>query len=136
PFKNRYQRARPFAVHYAGSCLPADDPLLKEEGSYPGGQTGIGMVFGTILAEIEPARAQALRQRGWDFGQSRVICDGQWQSDVDAGRELGTRVLARLRRNAQFNADLAAAKGEVAGAIARGVKPSGRCAAFSAVASR
>jgi acid phosphatase (class A) len=38
------------------------------------------------LAELIPSRADAILQRGRDYGQSRLVCDAHWQSDIDAGR--------------------------------------------------
>lgn len=38
------------------------------------------------LAELRPDRADTILKRGRDFGESRVICDQEWQSDIEAGR--------------------------------------------------
>lgn len=129
PAKNRYKRPRPFAVHNGASCLPSDDAMLRIEGSYPGGQSATGWAFGHILATLNPARSTALLQRGDDFSQNRVICDGQWQSDIDAGREIGMLILARLQADPQFQADLRDAQVEVSKGLASGSNPPKQCPA-------
>ena len=73
--------------------------------------------------------------RGRDFGQSRLICDAQWQSDVDAGEQVGTLVVARLRRDKTFLADLQSAKVEVAHVLATTAKPPAGCGKM-AIAAR
>lgn len=82
-----------------------------------------------ILAEIQPERATELMTRGLAYGQSRVICDAHWQSDVDAGRIMGAATVASLHVNPEFLADLAAAKEEVKAAQKAGLKPAEDCAA-------
>jgi acid phosphatase (class A) len=67
--------------------------------------------------------------RGIAFGQSRVICDAHWQSDVDAGRIMGAATFARLQTNATFVADLKAAKAEVEAAKTKHAMPAQVCAA-------
>jgi acid phosphatase (class A) len=55
-----------------------------------------------------------------------------WQSDVDAGRQVGAAVVAGLQQDAEFMADLAAARAEVIKAR-KGGQPAGRdCTAEAA----
>lgn len=89
------------------------EPLLRTDGSWPSGHSAAGWAWGLVLAEINPARATELMTRGLSYGQSRVICDAHWQSDVDAGRIMGAATVASLHGNPAFLADLAAAKEEV-----------------------
>jgi acid phosphatase (class A) len=129
PAKSKYKRPRPFAVHNGSSCLPSDDAMLRIEGSYPGGQSATGWAFGHILATLNPAQSEALLKRGDDFGQSRVICDGQWQSDIDAGRGIGKLILSRLQADPKFQADLKQAQVEVSKALASGSNAPKQCPA-------
>ena len=92
--KNQYQRARPFVVHQEGTCYPADESLLRNDGSYPSGHSAVGWGLALVLAELAPDRADALIQRGQEFGQSRVVCEAHWQSDVDAGRVIAAATVA------------------------------------------
>lgn len=130
--KNRYQRTRPFVVHNAATCYPTDEPALRNDGSYPSGHSALGWAWGLILAELNPDRADALVQRGRDFGQSRLICDAHWQSDIDAGRVIGAAAVARLHADPVFRTDLDAARAEVAARRAAGGAPSGDCKAEAA----
>lgn len=127
--KNAWNRPRPFVVHGEGTCQPSMEPLLRTDGSWPSGHSAAGWAWGLILAEVQPARATKVLARGLAFGQSRVICNAHWQSDVDAGRLMGAATVATLHGNKGFLADLAAAKREVAAATQRGIKPGQDCAA-------
>ncbi|BCP51738.1 acid phosphatase [Kaistia sp. 32K] len=112
--KNKYNRTRPFVVHSEATCRADQEPILREDGSYPSGHTAAGWGWALVFAEINPERANELLRRGIEFGQSRVICDAHWQSDVDAGRIMGAATVARLQTDPVFLADLEAAKAEVA----------------------
>jgi acid phosphatase (class A) len=72
-----------------------------------------------------PDRAPAVRERAYQFGQSRAICRVHYQSDVDAGRAVGAAVMPVLRANAEYRADVEAARAEAhkarARALAQGV---------------
>lgn len=110
--KNHYMRPRPFMVFGEQSATPADEPGLRKNGSYPSGHTAIGWASALVLSEINPDRAQQIMQRGYDFGQSRVICGAHFQSDVDAGRLVGAAVVARLHADKGFRKQLEKAKKE------------------------
>ena len=132
PAKQKYNRDRPFMITGDDTCVPGDEPLLRSNAAYPSGHASLGYVWGELLAEVAPDRADALRARGYQFSESRVVCRVHWQSDVDAGRKVGEAVIARLHQDAQFLADLAAARAEVVRARSSG-QPAGRdCAAEAA----
>lgn len=126
--KNAYNRTRPFVQHDEGTCRKDMEPVLRHDGSWPSGHSAAGWAWGLVLAEVQPARATELLGRGLAFGQSRVICNAHWQSDVDEGRIMGAATVAVLHDNPDFLADLAAAKREVQDAVQAGVKPAGDCA--------
>lgn len=130
--KNRYRRERPFMSNGAPICTPAEDAVLRKDGSYPSGHSAVGWTWGLILAQAAPDRADALIARGRAFGQSRVACNVHWLSDAEEGRIVGTATAARLQNSAEFQADLAAARAEIAAARAAGKPPSGDCAAEAA----
>lgn len=127
--KNAWNRTRPFVVHDEGTCLKSMEPLLRTDGSWPSGHSAAGWAWGLVLAEVQPARATEVLARGLAFGQSRVICNAHWQSDVDAGRIMGAATVATLHTNPVFEEDLAAAKGEVQAANQAGRKLTQDCAA-------
>jgi acid phosphatase (class A) len=130
--KNHYQRTRPFVVHNEATCLPSDEAALRGDGSYPSGHSALGWGWALVLAEIDPERADAILQRGRDFGQSRLVCEAHWQSDIDAGRVIAAATVARLHADDAFRSDLEAARAEVQSARATGALPKGDCAAEAA----
>jgi acid phosphatase (class A) len=127
--KNAFNRTRPFVLHNEGTCRKDMEDVLRHDGSWPSGHSAAGWGWGLVLAEIQPARATELLARGLAFGQSRVICDAHWQSDVDAGRIMGAATVARLHAVPAFLADVAAARAEVQAAEKKGLKPTVDCAA-------
>ena len=112
--KTRYNRTRPFVVHGTSTCFPADEETLRHDGSYPSGHSAAGWGWALVLAELVPPKADAILQRGRDFGQSRLVCDVHWQSDIDAGRVIASGTVARLHADPGFLADLSAARAEIA----------------------
>ncbi len=130
--KDKYQRTRPFVVFKVASCTPAEDGFLRTDGSYPSGHTSIGWNWALTLTEIAPDRADAILKRGRAFGQSRGICGAHWKSDVESGRIIGAATFARLHASPVFQAQMEAARGEVAKARSRGTAPTGNCAAEAA----
>lgn len=86
--KGSYNRKRPFVVKGDTSCTPAEDPTLTKDGSYPSGHAALGWAWAPVLSE------------------------------VDAGRVLGSAAVAVLHTDPTFTAQLAAAKAEVAAALA------------------
>ena len=70
-----------------------------------------------LLCEINPEAQDDILAFGYEWGQSRVIAGYHWQSDVDASRLVAAAGYARLHTNAQFLADMAAARAEYAALI-------------------
>jgi acid phosphatase (class A) len=122
--KNHYLRARPYLVNKTPLCAPTGSV-----GSYPSGHATTGWTWALIISEIAPERADAVLARGRAFGQSRLICNAHWQSDVAEGRIMGASTAARLHADANFRADLEAAKAEVLAARAKALKPTRDCKA-------
>lgn len=110
--KKHYMRIRPFAFFNEATCRPEDQEKLSKNGSYPSGHTAIGWATALVLAEINPARQQEIFERGFQMGQSRVICGYHWQSDVDAARVVASAVVATLHTKPAFQEQLAKAKAE------------------------
>lgn len=125
--KIHYNRTRPFvAVNDNTICSPEDTEALKKDGSYPSGHAAFGWGWALILAEMIPDKADAIIQRGYDFGQSRVQCGVHWQSDVNAGRVVASAAVAQLHSNPEFVAEFRAAQKEVEAARAAN-KPAPDC---------
>jgi acid phosphatase (class A) len=116
-------------------CTPTGVRHLKKDGSYPSGHAATGWVWGLILAEIIPEAADKVLARGWEFGQSRAICNVHWQSDVDQGRTLGAMVVAQLHGYTEFRTDLETARKEIVAVAADSEFPDLDCASEAAAFS-
>lgn len=110
--KNYYNRQRPFSFYDEMTCNPRQQKELSTNGSYPSGHTSIGWATALVLSELNPERQNEILKRGYEMGQSRVICGYHFQSDVDAGRITGSVVVARLHADPGFQKQLAKAKAE------------------------
>ena len=128
--KNKYKRPRPFTVNNKPMCTPEQDAVLRNDGSYPSGHSALGFGWGLILSEAIPDRAAQLVARGRAFGDSRRVCNVHWLSDVEEGRIVAAAVVARINAEPAFQADLAAARAEVAALKER--NPRANCAAEAA----
>ncbi|MDO4184889.1 MAG: phosphatase PAP2 family protein [Bacteroidales bacterium] len=110
--KNHYKRPRPYMLFGESTSVPQDEEALSHNGSYPSGHTAEGWAVALVLAEINVANQDAILQRGYDYGTSRVIVGYHWQSDVDNARIVASAVVARLHADEGFIEQLAKAKAE------------------------
>lgn len=127
--KNKYKRPRPFLVNKKPVCTPESEGGLSQNGSYPSGHTSIGWTWALILAEVDPENIDAILARGRAFGQSRVVCNVHWQSDVNEGRFTAAAVVARLHGDPKFLADIEAAKAEIKAIRSKGLPTMRDCKA-------
>lgn len=127
--KNTYKRPRPFMTNGQPVCTPDYEQRLRKSGSYPSGHTAAGWTWALILSEIDVDRADAILVRGRAFGQSRIVCNVHWQSDVDEGRTVAAAVVARLHADPDFRTDLEAARAELTAVRAKGLKSARDCRA-------
>lgn len=111
--KNHYMRVRPFSFFDEMTCNPEQQEELSTNGSYPSGHTSIGWATALVLAELNPWRQDDILKRGYEMGQSRVICGYHFQSDVDAARLVASGVVARLHADEGFNKQMEKAKKEL-----------------------
>ena len=106
-----YHRKRPFE-RFGEPTLTGEDDELRGEGSYPSGHTMRGWSAAMLLAEINPAAANAIYARGWLYGENRVIAGAHWQSDVDASRVAASIGVAALHTSPAFLDQMARAQEE------------------------
>ena len=131
--KDLYRRPRPFLVNGAEVCTREPwRSRLAHSGSYPSGHASAGWAWALILAEIAPERGTVILARGRAFGQSRIVCNVHWPSDVEAGEVIGAATVAALHADPAFKRDVEAAKAEVAAQRASAAKPQRDCAAEAA----
>ena len=122
PAKSAYQRPRPPVGNTKPICVPRED-WIETDGSYPSGHGLIGWSWALVISEVAPEHASAVLARGREFGDSRIVCGVHYQSDIEAGRYLGSAMVSRLHQDAAFTADLEKAKAEVAASRAKGAPP-------------
>ena len=130
--KNQYKRGRPFMYFKQSTCTPDDDGELRGDGSYPSGHTSIGWAWALLLTELAPHRSEALLARGRSFGESRLVCNAHWQSDVLEGRVIGAATVARLHADETFKADMLGARLELDAMRLHDSKPEADCASEAA----
>ena len=130
--KNHYKRERPFQYNHEPLAAPEARAFLEKDASYPSGHSALGWGYALILTELAPDRENEILARGRAFGESRIVCNHHWFSDVVWGRFMGAATVARLHADPTFLADLEAAKAEFAELRAKGVPPVGVCQAEAA----
>lgn len=111
--KAKWQRPRPFIANPAQATCIVPTEALRASGSYPSGHSAAGWGWGLLLAEIAPDKADALLHRGFDYGESRIVCGVHWASDVSAGRALGAAAVARMHADPGTRDLIAAAHAEM-----------------------
>lgn len=119
PAKAVYQRPRPPVGNTAPICVPRE-AWINTDGSYPSGHGLIGWAWASVIAELVPEKASPILARGKAFGDSRIVCGVHFQSDIEAGRYLGSAMITRLHDSPEFMADLAKARAEVEASKAKG----------------
>ncbi len=110
--KRYYMRRRPFMRFNEPTLYPQDDDELRHNGSYPSGHTILGWSAALLMMEINPARANEIMARGYQYGESRVIVGAHWQSDVDAGRLVASVAYAKMHTSDAFLKQMAKARKE------------------------
>ncbi len=130
--KQHYQRPRPFLQNGQAVCTPEETERLRHGPSYPSGHASIGWTWALVLAQLAPERTSDLMARARSFGESRLVCNVHWQSDLWQGRSVGIATFAALQENAEFQRDLAAARDDLAALQAQHARPNRDCTAEAA----
>lgn len=110
--KAHYFRMRPYARFHESSIFPQDDEWLSTDGSYPSGHTIRAWSAALLLAEVNPAAAEALFHRAVESGESRVIAGCHWQSDIDASASAACIGYSALQSNLEYRAQAERAREE------------------------
>ncbi len=125
--KDYYKRLRPYFIDEGEICRPRDE--LGKSFDYPSGHTIAGWAWASALAQVAPERATPILARGRAYGESRIVCGVHNVTAVDAGRLAATAVALLAQLNAQYQADLAAARAEYAALKQAAPRPDvARCA--------
>ena len=111
--KRRYMRKRPYVQYNEHTGCPAQEEELRHTGSYPSGHSARGWATALVLAELRPDRQNQILERGYQYGESRVIEGYHYESDVEAARLAASAVVARLHADETFMLQLSKAKKEL-----------------------
>ncbi len=76
-----------------------------------------------MLTQVAPDRASQILARGRSIGESRVVCGVHNESAIQGGRQTADAVMAVVSTNAEFRADVEAARAELEGLRRSGAKP-------------
>jgi acid phosphatase (class A) len=109
--KNTWKRPRPCVADPTRFAEPGDP---EKSPGYPSGHSTRGTLFALVLAEIFPERREAILAKGRDIGWVRVEIGVHTPLDIYAGRVLGQALARNFLRSPACQADLAAARAEVA----------------------
>jgi acid phosphatase (class A) len=107
--KEYWKRPRPYAVDpsLAGG-------KLEKSFSYPSGHSTESMVLALVLADLFPARHDAIIAEARGIGWHRVEMGRHYPTDIYAGRVLAQAIVREMKRNAGFQKDFAGVKSELA----------------------
>lgn len=118
--KDYFHRPRPFqrlqlqrVCEKSAPPKPETNPTSGD--GYPSGHSVRGWTVAMILARVAPERAEAVMKRAEVYQESRLVCGMHFPSDVEAGHDVASAVVARLDSSPAFQADLARARKEYTG---------------------
>ncbi len=99
--KAHFRRLRPYQQYHEATSIPKHE-RPTDYTSYPSGHTHASWLVGLALTAIDPIHTEAIMKVAYELGQSRVIVGYHYQSDVDAGRIVGSITFARLCADEDF----------------------------------
>ena len=112
--KRHFNRQRPFLYFNEGTLIPEEEETHHTP-SYPSSHAALGWAFALLLSELNPARAEQILKKGYEYGQSRIIAGYHYQTDVEAARLIASACIARLHADEAFQKQLAKVKKELIG---------------------
>lgn len=133
--KARAHRPRPVGDDLQRNACQRLTEAGRRSASYPSGSSTVGAVYGEAFAALDPARAEAARRMGDELGRSRLVCAMHYPRDVAAGDALGRAVFQAAAAQPAFQADLIAARAELAAVRATGARNPGCAAEARALAT-
>ena len=108
-----FKRDRPWVVDPSLKSCARED---ASQTSYPSGHATMAYAMGVILASLAPEHARAILARSASYAENRLECGVHFRSDIVAGQVFGTVLAERMKHNAKFKAEYAAAAKELAAA--------------------
>lgn len=102
-----------------GTNSPCSDPAAPRDyaAAYPSGHATVGAMHAILLAQMIPEHREALFGQGWEHGRGRLIAGVHFPTDIEAGRILGTLLVALMAQDPRFRAEFETARGELREAL-------------------
>lgn len=107
-------RRRPYEQLGERTLIAEEEASHFATTSYPSTHSTLGWGMALAMVELTPDSMNAVLQRGFEIGQSRVIAGYHWASDVLAGRLVASYTLVCLNNDPEFRALLDRARAEYA----------------------
>jgi acid phosphatase (class A) len=111
--KKYFHRLRPYSVDPTIKTCTLVMPG-KADGSYPSGHASLAFSMGVVLAQLLPAKSQAIMARASQYAENRLVCGAHFRSDIVAGQQYGTIIALKLMENPVFKAQMTKAQAELA----------------------
>jgi acid phosphatase (class A) len=109
--KDFYRRPRPYTVD-----TDLANGKLEKSFSYPSGHSTESMVLALVLADLFPARHDAILAKARNIGWHRVEIARHYMTDIYAGRVLAQAIVREMKASPNFQRDFAGAQAEIAAA--------------------
>lgn len=113
PVKTFYNRRRPFVVSSSVSTVTR----IPNDASYPSAHAAFAGVMETLLADMIPEKAKAIKARAQQYANYRIIAGAHFPTDIQSGLLAGRAIAKRLMEDGTFQRDFNRAKIEVRAAI-------------------
>jgi acid phosphatase (class A) len=107
--KDHWKRPRPFVTDPSLAIGP-----LEKSYSYPSGHSTESMVLALVLADLFPGQHDAILAKARMIGWHRIEIARHYPTDIYAGRVFAQAIVRDMKQSADFQADFAAAKAELA----------------------
>jgi acid phosphatase (class A) len=92
---------------------PRPDGAEKRRGSYPSGHAAFAAASAIVLAQLLPAKRDAIFTQARTFAENRILLGLHYPSDIASGWTAGTLAAYVMMRDRAFQRDFAAAKAEL-----------------------
>ena len=113
PAKEYYKRMKPFQVFNEPSLKKNSEKAVSSSTyAYPSGHAVRSWMYAYVLADVAPEYKDSLYKCAEDYSKCRVIMGRHWQTDIDAGKMVSTKVYEKLKKSPSYQAQLKLAREE------------------------
>ena len=92
---------------------PRPDGAQKRRGSYPSGHAAFAAASAIVLAELLPAKRDAIFTQARTFAENRILLGLHYPSDIASGWTAGTLAAYVMMKDPAFRRDYAAVAAEL-----------------------